>query len=208
MHTHFYKKLALIFIFAVGINLSAALPGNISILVDKSAPAVVNITAKKDVSQGQSYSLRGLPIPDEMLERFGIPREFRDIPQQKREAVSYGSGFILKDNYIMTNFDFSRMNVSIDSSNKISSAINSKEAKIIAERSEEQLTDYVMKIVNEPGFMAGNEIVDLRNVGYQYNPSNGSNYFKDKENFQLRIEKRNFGLNNCLLYTSPSPRDH
>ena len=104
MHTHFYKKLALIFIFAVGINLSAALPGNISILVDKSAPAVVNITAKKDVSQGQSYSLRGLPIPDEMLERFGIPREFRDIPQQKREAVSYGSGFILKDNYIMTNF--------------------------------------------------------------------------------------------------------
>ena len=80
MHTHFYKKLALIFIFAVGINLSAALPGNISILVDKSAPAVVNITAKKNVSQGQSYSLRGLPIPDEMLERFGIPREFRDIP--------------------------------------------------------------------------------------------------------------------------------
>ena len=39
-----------------------------------------------------------------MLERFGIPREFRDAPQQKREAVSYGSGFILKDNYIMTNF--------------------------------------------------------------------------------------------------------
>ena len=48
---------------------------------------------------------------------------------------------------VVTNFDFSRMNVSIDSSNKISSAINSKEAKIIAERSEEQLTDYVMKIV-------------------------------------------------------------
>ena len=26
------------------------------------------------------------------------------MPQQKREAISYGSGFILKDNYIMTNF--------------------------------------------------------------------------------------------------------
>ena len=38
------------------------------------------------------------------LERFGIPREFREMPQQKREAISYGSGFILKDNYIMTNF--------------------------------------------------------------------------------------------------------
>ena len=74
MYTNFYKKLTLIFVFVVGINLSAALPGNISILVDKSAPAVVNITATKDVSKGQSYSLRGLPIPDEMLERFGIPR--------------------------------------------------------------------------------------------------------------------------------------
>ena len=112
---------------------------------------------------------------------------------------------------VVTNIDFSRMNVSIDSSNKISSAINSKEAKIIAERSEEQLTDYVMKIVNEPGFMDGNEIVDLRNVGYQYNPSNGSNYYKDKENFQLRIEKRNFGLNkvrywrhgNKMIYLVP-----
>ena len=78
------------------------LPENISELVDSSAPAVVNITAKKEVSQRSSYGYGG--IPDEMLERFGIPREFRDAPQQKREAVSYGSGFILKDNYIMTNF--------------------------------------------------------------------------------------------------------
>ena len=78
------------------------LPENISELVDSSAPAVVNITAKKEVSQRSSYGYGG--IPDEMLERFGIPREFRDAPQQKREALSYGSGFILKDNYIMTNF--------------------------------------------------------------------------------------------------------
>ena len=112
---------------------------------------------------------------------------------------------------VVTNFDFSRMNVSTDSSNKISSAINSKEAKMIAQRSEEQLADYIMKIVNEPGFMAGNEMVDLRNVGYQYNPTNGSNYFKDKENFQLRIEKKDFGLNkikywkhgNKMIYLVP-----
>ena len=83
-------------------NIFAALPENISDLVDESAPAVVNITAKKEVSQRSSYGYGG--IPDEMLERFGIPREFREMPQQKREAVSYGSGFILKDNYIMTNF--------------------------------------------------------------------------------------------------------
>tara|TARA_B100000674_G_scaffold363072_1_gene305730 strand:- start:191 stop:883 length:693 start_codon:yes stop_codon:yes gene_type:complete len=112
---------------------------------------------------------------------------------------------------VVTNFDFSRMNVSTDSSNKISSAINSKEAKMIAQRSEEQLTDYIMKIVNEPGFMAGNEMVDLRNVGYQYNPTNGSNYFKDTENFQLRIDKKDFGLNkikywkhgNKMIYLVP-----
>ena len=112
---------------------------------------------------------------------------------------------------LVSNFDFSRMNASIDSSNKISSAINSEEAKMVAERSEELLADYIMRIVNDPEFMAGNEIVDLRNVGYQYNPSNGSNYFKDKENFQLRIEKSNFGLNkikywkhgNKMIYLVP-----
>ena len=83
-------------------NIVGALPENISELVDSSAPAVVNITAKKEVSQRQSYGYGG--IPDEMLERFGIPRQFREMPQERREATSYGSGFILKDNYIMTNF--------------------------------------------------------------------------------------------------------
>ena len=39
-----------------------------------------------------------------MLERFGIPRQFREMPQEKREATSYGSGFIFKDNYILTNY--------------------------------------------------------------------------------------------------------
>ena len=91
-----------IFLIGPSASLYAALPENISDLVDDSAPAVVNITAKKEVSQRSSYGYGG--IPDEMLERFGIPREFREMPQQKREAVSYGSGFILKDNYIMTNF--------------------------------------------------------------------------------------------------------
>ena len=87
--------------FAVDV-ISGALPENISELVDSSAPAVVNTTAKKEVSQRQSFGYGG--IPDEMLERFGIPRQYREMPQQRRESTSYGSGFILKDNYIMTNF--------------------------------------------------------------------------------------------------------
>ena len=86
----------------VSLDLYAALPENISELVEESAPAVVNITSKKEISQRQSFGYGG--IPDEMLERFGIPRQFREMPQEKREAVSYGSGFILKDKYILTNF--------------------------------------------------------------------------------------------------------
>ena len=95
-------KSFLIIIFTSSVSLYAQLPDNISELVNQSAPAVVNITAKKEVSQRSSFGYGG--IPDEMLERFGIPRDFREMPQQRRESVSFGSGFILKNNYILTNF--------------------------------------------------------------------------------------------------------
>ena len=100
----FIKSLIIFLSIATTFDVYANLPENISDLVDDSAPAVVNITAKKEVSQRSSFGYGG--IPDEMLERFGVPREFREreMPQQKRESISYGSGFILKDNYIMTNF--------------------------------------------------------------------------------------------------------
>ena len=95
-------KSFLIIILASSSSLYAQLPDNISKLVDQSAPAVVNITAKKEISQRSSFGYGG--TPDEMLERFGIPRDFREMPQQRRESVSFGSGFILKSNYILTNF--------------------------------------------------------------------------------------------------------
>ena len=95
-------KSFLIIILTSSISLYAQLPDNISELVDQSAPAVVNITAKKEVQQRSSFGYGG--IPDEMLERFGIPRDFREMPQQRRESVSFGSRFILKNNYILTNF--------------------------------------------------------------------------------------------------------
>jgi len=99
-----FNKSLVILLFSITLSnyVVANLPGNISELVDASAPAVVNITSKKEVPQRSSFGYGG--IPDEMLERFGVPREFREAPQQKREAISYGSGFILKDNYIVTNF--------------------------------------------------------------------------------------------------------
>jgi serine protease Do len=98
---NFYQGLFILLVTS-SLNLFGSLPDNISDLVDESAPAVVNITAKKEISARSSFGYGG--IPDEMLERFGIPRDFREIPQQKRESVSYGSGFILKNNFIMTNF--------------------------------------------------------------------------------------------------------
>jgi len=101
---------------------------------------------------------------------------------------------------IVNNDDLSRMSVNNNSSDQINSAINSKEAKVVVERSDEYLTDYVMKILNDPTFMTSNERIDLRNVGYKYNPANGTKYYRDGENFQLRIEQNNFGLNKIKFW--------
>ena len=90
------------FIACLGIApIQAALPDNISELVESSVPAVVNITSKKEVSMRSRENLF-----DEFERRFGIPRTFPQVPQQPqtREAVSYGSGFIFKDQYLLTNF--------------------------------------------------------------------------------------------------------
>ena len=97
------RKTAIFSLIVLTSNLfSSGLPENISYLVEDAAPAVVNITSKREVKQSQSFNYGG--IPDEMLERFGIPRQYRESPERTRESVSYGSGFILKDNYILTNY--------------------------------------------------------------------------------------------------------
>jgi hypothetical protein len=90
--------------------------------------------------------------------------------------------------------DSSRLNENIDSTNQISSAINSKEAQLIAQRSEEYITDHVMKVLNDPNYMNSSSRIDLRNVGFNTNESDGYSYIKRKEKFQLRIENKDFGL--------------
>jgi len=95
---------------------------------------------------------------------------------------------------VFINNDFSRMNINIDSSKQISSAINSEEAKNIAQRADEYLTDHIMNIINDPNYMTSNSSIDLRNVGYRNNSINGYSRSNGNENFQLRIEKKNFGL--------------
>ena len=97
--------------------------------------------------------------------------------------------------------DFSRMNVDSKSFDQITSAINSKEAKNIAKQSEEYLTDHIMRIINDPSFMISNSNnIDLRNVGYKTNANKGLGYSKGDENFQLRLEKKNFTLNSIKYW--------
>jgi serine protease Do len=60
----------------------------------------VNITSKKEVKMRNSP--RGF---DEFERFFGIPRGYPQPQEpQTREAVSYGSGFIFKEGYLLTNF--------------------------------------------------------------------------------------------------------
>ena len=96
-------KYRIVFLLALGFSsiVSAALPSNISELVESSAPAVVNITSRKEVKM--QNSLRGF---DEWF--FGIPRG-RGFPQQPqqpetREEYGFASGFIFQDGYLLTNF--------------------------------------------------------------------------------------------------------
>ena len=101
---------------------------------------------------------------------------------------------ILLTVFIINNVDISRMNISEDSTNKLASAINSKEAKDIAERSEEYLIDHILNVINDPNYMNTQEAIDLRNVGFRHNVAGGYKYSNGNENFQLRVEKKNLGL--------------
>ena len=98
--------------------------------------------------------------------------------------------------------DFSRMNADSESFDQIASAINSKEARDIAEQSDEYLTDHIMRVINDPSFMMSNsnKNIDLRNVGYKIDSIQGSGYSKGNENFQLRLEKKNFRINNVKYW--------
>ena len=115
----------------------------------------------------------------------------------------------------VNNTDLSRMNISNSSTDQITSAINSKEAKEVVVKSEEFLTDYIMRVINDPNFMNTNKPMDLRNVGFMTNSAKSSVYSRGKENFKIRIEKNNFGLKkirywkheNKMIYLVPISND-
>ena len=96
----FIYLFSLITPFFLGSFAHAALPIDLADLVEDSAPAVVNITSKKEVTRNFSRS----PL-DEFERFFGIPRgQFPQPEPETREAIGFGSGFIFKNQYILTNF--------------------------------------------------------------------------------------------------------
>jgi len=95
--------------------------------------------------------------------------------------------------FVVNYADFSRMNISVDSTNKIASAVSSREAKEIISNSDEYLVDHIMSVINDPSFMNSNTI-DLKNVGYAAGRAGNIGYSNGNEKFQLRIENKNFGL--------------
>lgn len=116
---------------------------------------------------------------------------------------------------VFVNFDtinFSRLGPDNEAANRLSLAINSKEAKDIASLSQENLVDHVLKVINNPEFMSSNNSdIDLRNVGFNINSQTSSQYIKGNESFRLRLEKKNLGINkvrywkhgNKMIYLVP-----
>ena len=96
-------RISLFFLSLITLFFQSPLHGNndVTELVEDTAPAVVNITSKREVSLGANNYFRG--IPEEFERFFGIPRDFNPEPRT-RESVAYGSGFFYKDNFLLTNY--------------------------------------------------------------------------------------------------------
>ena len=97
--------------------------------------------------------------------------------------------------FAINQFDLNRMGEDLSAKNQINIAVNSKEAKDIANRAEENLVDHVMQVINnQQNDNIASYNVDLRNVGYTRSSPNSTTYNKGSKNFVLRIEKKNLGI--------------
>ena len=97
--------------------------------------------------------------------------------------------------FAINQFDSNRMGKDLSAKNQINIAVNSKAAKDIANKAEENLVDHVMQVINnQPNDNMTSYNVDLRNVGYTRTSPNSRTYNKGNENFVLRIEKKNLGI--------------
>jgi len=123
----------------------------------------------------------------------------------KKKPVNYGfwisnaitaAATVLLTFVAINQLEFSRMGEDISAKNQLNIAMSSKEAKDIVSKTEENLVDHVMHVINNPDLDNATPYdIDLRNVGYNRLSSNGRKFNKGDKNFILRIEKKNLGIN-------------
>lgn len=123
----------------------------------------------------------------------------------KKKPVNYGFWFsnaitaaatVLLTFVAINQLEFSRMGEDISAKNQLNIAMSSKEAKDIVSKTEENLVDHVMHVINNPDLDNATPYdIDLRNVGYNRLSSDGRKFNKGEKNFILRIEKKNLGIN-------------
>ena len=99
--------------------------------------------------------------------------------------------------FAINQFDLNRMGEDLSAKNQINIAINSQEAKDLANRVEEKLVDHVMHVINN---LENDNVtpydIDLRNVGYSKKKKKSRTYNNGNKKFILRIEKKDLGIKN------------
>jgi len=143
------------------------------------------------------YSLIGLSLANENkvtdINDFKVEKNKNIFTNIWLSNTLTAAASIILTLFVVNYADFSRMNISVDSTNKIASAVSSREAKEIISNSDEYLVDHIMSVINDPSFMNSNTI-DLKNVGYAAGRAGNLGYSNGNEKFKLRIENKNFGL--------------
>ena len=143
------------------------------------------------------YSLIGLSLANENkvtdINDFKVEKNKNIFTNIWLSNTLTAAASIILTLFVVNYADFSRMNISVDSTNKIASAVSSREAKEIISNSDEYLVDHIMSVINDPSFMNSNTI-DLKNVGYAAGRAGNIGYSNGNQKFQLRIENKNFGL--------------
>jgi hypothetical protein len=139
------------------------------------------------------------------------------IKKKKNPNIWLTSGLTAAASVLMTVLilnegSFSRMSVNSDAQDKLAIAINSEEAQEIIDNSSNNLVDHVLNVINNPDFMnSTSQNIDLRNVGFASQNDKKRIFRRGSENFTLRVEKKNLGLNkvrywkhnNKMIYLVP-----
>ena len=136
-------------------KLSALYDGELNI--DELDDLIEIISKEKNLQKQISmYSLIGTAInhkSNNVVDIDSKKRGIKDIVSNIWVSNSLTAAASILLTLVFINNDFSRMNINIDSSKQISSAINSEEAKNIAQRADEYLTDHIMNIINDPNYI-------------------------------------------------------